>query len=76
MPISALSEIVSQDGFTLLDLKTAHIATYANIPLLPLHRDPFDRLLLATALCENIPIISADKNFALYEPQIQLVVAD
>ncbi len=75
MPISALSEIVSRDGFTLLDLKTTHIATYADIPLLPQHRDPFDRLLLATALSENIPVISADKNFTLYQPQIQLIVA-
>lgn len=75
MPIAALSDLVIQDGFTLLDLKTAHIAAYAEIPLLPQHRDPFDRLLLATALSENISIISADKNFALYQPQIQLVVA-
>ena len=75
MPIAALSDLVIQDGFTLLDLKTAHIAAYAEIPLLPQHRDPFDRLLLATALCENIAIISADKNFAFYQPQIQLVIA-
>jgi PIN domain nuclease of toxin-antitoxin system len=36
-------------------------------------KDPFDRLLLATAFSENMPIISADENFALYQPQIQLI---
>ena len=72
--IANLSDLIIQDDFTLLELKTVHIAAYADIPLMPEHRDPFDRLLLATAFCEKIPIISADQNFAQYQPQIQLVV--
>ena len=74
MSIANLSDLIIQDGFTLLELKTAHIAAYADIPLMSEHRDPFDRLLLATAFCENTPIISADQNFAQYQPQIQLVM--
>jgi PIN domain nuclease of toxin-antitoxin system len=27
------------------------------------HRDPFDRLLAATAICRNLPIVSADEVF-------------
>lgn len=72
MPVAVLSDLIIQDGFTLLDLKTEHISAYADIPLLAEHRDPFDRLLLATALCNDIPIISADQNFARYQPLIQL----
>jgi PIN domain nuclease of toxin-antitoxin system len=35
--------------------------------LLPLHhRDPFDRMLIAHALTENIPIISNDRAFDAY----------
>jgi len=75
VPISVLSEVISRDGFSLLGIDAAHIARYGDIPLLPQHRDPFDRLLLATALHENIPIISADQNFALYQPQIELIYA-
>jgi PIN domain nuclease of toxin-antitoxin system len=30
------------------------------------HRDPFDRLLVAQALLERMPIISADPCFAAY----------
>jgi PIN domain nuclease of toxin-antitoxin system len=34
---------------------------------LPLHhRDPFDRMLIATALCEDIPIVSSDSEFKSY----------
>jgi PIN domain nuclease of toxin-antitoxin system len=66
MTIASLSELIIQDGFTLLEIKTAHLAAYADIPLMLEHRDPFDRLLLATAFCEIIPIISADQNFAQY----------
>jgi PIN domain nuclease of toxin-antitoxin system len=31
------------------------------------HTDPFDRQILAQALAEDIPIITSDKVFALYE---------
>jgi PIN domain nuclease of toxin-antitoxin system len=36
------------------------------------HRDPFDRMLIARAITENIPIISADTKFDLY-PEIQRI---
>ncbi len=64
-----------QDGFNLLPIKTEHIAAYEQVPLFSDHRDPFDRLLIATAMAEGMPIISADKNFKLYTPQIQLIEA-
>ncbi len=34
--------------------------------LLPHHRDPFDRLIIAQALVEGIPIVSVDKAFDPY----------
>jgi PIN domain nuclease of toxin-antitoxin system len=43
------------------------------VPLLANHRDPFDRLLLATAISENMPIISSDENFIYYQEQVQLI---
>lgn len=30
------------------------------------HQDPFDRMLIAQALCENIPIVSNDRAFDAY----------
>lgn len=35
---------------------------------LPLHhRDPFDRMIIATALAEDIPLIGADREFKKYK---------
>lgn len=41
---------------------TLHVAT-----LPPHHRDPFDRLLIAQAQLEDLPIITADPLFARYD---------
>lgn len=73
LPIAALAARAEQDGFNLLMLQTHHIDAYGAIPLFPKHRDPFDRILLAIALSENIPILSSDENFELYAPQIQII---
>ncbi|MCF2490635.1 type II toxin-antitoxin system VapC family toxin [Dyadobacter sp. CY347] len=73
--IEELQQIIITDGFQIIPLKLKHIIAYKEIPLYAHHRDPFDRLLLATAYAENISIISADLNFKLYGDVIQLVEA-
>ena len=71
----ALLTQLRDDGFQLLPIANAHIAAYQSIPLIPNHRDPFDRLMLATTLAENLPLISADEHFRAYQPQIRLLDA-
>src|SRR6185312_1285304 len=61
------------DGFTILPILNNHIFSYQSIPFFEDHRDPFDRFLLATALSEQIPIISVDENFTLYRPLITVI---
>ena len=73
MSINDTINRLSEDGFEILFLKDIHLAGYDAIPLLTFHKDPFDRLILATALSENIPIISADENFKFYTSQITLI---
>lgn len=75
MPISIneLETIILRDGFGLIQISTAHIDAYNAIPLHEEHRDPFDRLILATAYCKKMPIISADGNFKIYDTIISLV---
>jgi PIN domain nuclease of toxin-antitoxin system len=46
LSVTALSDRIQQDGFNVLPLRIRHIEAYSTIPLLPNHRDPFDRLLL------------------------------
>ncbi|MCL2772541.1 MAG: PIN domain-containing protein [Oscillospiraceae bacterium] len=37
----------------------------ADLPLI--HKDPFDRLLISTALAEDLTIITADENIQRYD---------
>lgn len=47
-----------------LDIKLPHTVLVASMPLH--HRDPFDRMLIAQALLEQLPIVSADAMFDAY----------
>ncbi|MCC5597891.1 type II toxin-antitoxin system VapC family toxin [Nostoc favosum] len=64
----AFNEFIEQqiisNGIELLPITIDHITVVATLYLH--HRDPFDRLLIAQALVENIPILSADKIFDAY----------
>jgi PIN domain nuclease of toxin-antitoxin system len=73
LSIKSLIKLMNQDNFNILPISSRHIETYHEIPLLENHRDPFDRLLLAITMSENIPIISADANFVHYISHIQLI---
>lgn len=71
-----LTEVYQQalsDDFIHLPVSNQHIFSYRKIPLLENHRDPFDRLLLATAHEENAAILSADNNFSLYAGLVEVV---
>ncbi len=49
---------------TILDVTTAHTSLLTNLELY--HRDPFDRLLIAQAISEGLPIVSSDAAFDHY----------
>ncbi|MDR0472972.1 MAG: type II toxin-antitoxin system VapC family toxin [Treponema sp.] len=49
---------------TFLPIKPAHLTAYESLPMI--HRDHFDRLLVATALAEQLTIITADEDIAKY----------
>lgn len=76
LSIERLVAIIIEDGFDILPIANAHINAYQDIPFLEHHKDPFDRLILATSLAENMPLISSDANFKYYTPQITLIHND
>ena len=51
-------------GTTALPIEHSHALHVATLP--PHHRDPFDRLLIAQAQLEDLPILTADPLFARY----------
>ena len=52
------------NGIGLLHIEMAHIVIVATLPFH--HRDPLDRLLIAQAMAEGMPILSADPAFDAY----------
>ena len=57
-----------KENFPVLPISFAHLRKLDGMPLH--HRDPFDRLLIAQALAEGIPVATADRRFAAYGVQI------
>ena len=71
--IEFITSQLSSDVFEILQISNNHIFSYQQRPFYEDHRDPFDRLLLATALSEQIPIISIDQKLSLYRPLITVI---
>ena len=51
-------------GFTELPVKFAHAEQAALLP--PIHNDPFDRMLVAQAMVENLTLVTADSAILRY----------
>ena len=61
---SIFSEGLAALRIGLVSIQLAHVNRVAALPLR--HRDPFDRLLIATALAEHLTIVTADRAFDQY----------
>jgi PIN domain nuclease of toxin-antitoxin system len=65
LPLSTLVKDLQQNSdIQILDITLAHIYALENLP--NEHRDPFDRIMIAQAMVEKMPFLSADKVFDLY----------
>lgn len=60
-------------GIGIIPLKFNHIENYQVVPLYPEHRDPFDRILIATAMNEGFSIITIDEKFDNYKSIIDII---
>ena len=58
-------------GWQELPVQAHHALAVAALPLL--HRDPFDRLLLAQASADGLLLITADKQLAAYPGPVRLM---
>jgi len=55
-------------GFSLLDVNATHAAFVEHLP--PVHADPFDRLMLAQAMIENLQFVTFDRHLSRYDAAI------
>jgi PIN domain nuclease of toxin-antitoxin system len=58
------ARVIQAQGFKELALTVRHAELSANLPMH--HEDPFDRMLAAQALLENMAIVTGDSIFDLY----------
>lgn len=61
---AAFEDLLAQLTATSLDVRLHHALRVRRLPLH--HRDPFDRLLIAQALEEDLTMVSGDRQFSAY----------
>ena len=62
--IDGFIEIIYKNEFALLEISPKHIKIITELPFI--HRDPFDRLLVAQAMSEGMVIMTGDDNILKY----------
>jgi PIN domain nuclease of toxin-antitoxin system len=63
----------TNNDIQILGLLPSYIVKYQEIPINVEHKDPFDRILVASAVVEKIPIITIDEKFDLYKSIISTI---
>ncbi len=69
-PLQFIPTRLARDAITALPIEIMHTLYVANLPRH--HKDPFDRILISQSIKEDIPIMTVDKQFELYEANIIL----
>jgi len=67
-PLCSVTEFFDEvilSGFNLITIQPHHVSLTETLPYH--HRDPFDRLLIATSIAEDMTFLSADENVPKYD---------
>jgi PIN domain nuclease of toxin-antitoxin system len=59
---------LAENGIEMLPISIDHLLALERLPMH--HRDPFDRMLIAQSLEENLPIVTSDPLFARYDVRL------
>jgi PIN domain nuclease of toxin-antitoxin system len=67
--IAELFTKIKSKDFEILNIEQKHLQKYIKLP--HIHGDPFDRLLIATAMIENLTFLSRDSQIHQYDVEWQ-----
>ncbi|MCF2503116.1 type II toxin-antitoxin system VapC family toxin [Dyadobacter sp. CY107] len=73
---ASLSEIMSKSASIQINpigILESHIIAYQKLHFFEEHRDPFDRIIIVTAIAEGLAIITTYLKFKLYQDNVVLV---
>ena len=63
--INGFIDAIDDNGFLLLGISSEHTKAVTSLPFI--HRDPFDRMLVAQAMVEDMVLMTTDANNLKYE---------
>lgn len=69
--IDELAAEIVKNGFIELPVTSRHAATVRSLP--DIHRDPFDRMLIAQALCEPLRFLTSDGLLKRYSELVEVI---
>jgi PIN domain nuclease of toxin-antitoxin system len=69
--VGSVRKRLFDNGYSEIAATGAHAAALANLPLI--HKDPFDRLLMAQATVEGLTLVTGDPVVAKYPGPVRLV---
>ncbi len=67
-PLDQFEEVLQRMGFATLPILPAHAVVAGSLPRH--HADPFDRMLVAQALVENLVLVTSDSMMGRYDARI------
>ena len=67
-PVDRIPDLADQSGLTALPLSNAAIFMLPKLP--DVHRDPFDRLLIAEAIQQGVPLVTPDETICRYPVKV------
>ena len=67
-PVSWWTRTTELFGRRILPIRASHVTALAALP--DLHRDPFDRILIAQAVAEGLPLVTSDGQIAAYPVRV------
>ena len=71
LPSPQVVDDIGAQGFEWLNITPSHTQAVMTLP--DHHKDPFDRLMIAQAQCEEMRIVTYDRLFQDYRPNTYLV---
>jgi PIN domain nuclease of toxin-antitoxin system len=69
--IDELHREIAHNQFIELPVTAQHAVTSSTLP--PLHKDPFDRILVAQAISEPLRLLTADRRLGSYSDLVELL---
>lgn len=72
-PLKEYFENTVLHNIFVLPITEKYLSEYDNVPLMPTPKDPFGRLIIATAVVEKMNIVRVDEQFSHYKKFVEII---